>query len=81
MYPKNGRIDSVSATRGGRVNKTFTYDKALLCTPQQRRRYVSNETLNNVSVERYQDISVVCVDDDVLRGRNNYVPLVCFYNV
>ena len=28
-----------------------------LCTSQQRRRYVSNETPNDVSMERHQDIS------------------------
>ena len=47
-----------------------------LCTSQQRRRYVSNETLNDVSVERRQDISVVCFHnvlleccEDISRGR------------
>ena len=49
-----------------------------LCTSQWRRRYVSNETPNNVSVERRQDVSVVRLHevlfvchDDVSRGRNN----------
>ena len=52
-----------------------------LCTSQRRRRYVSNETPNNVSVERCQDISVVglfnvllvCCDD-VSWGRNTTSP-------
>ena len=34
-----------------------------LCTSQWRRRYVSNETPNNVSVERRQDVSVVRLHD------------------
>ena len=38
-----------------------------LCTSQQRRRYVSNETPNYVSVVHHQDISVI---------RFNVVPLV-----
>ena len=50
---------------------------------QWRRRYVSNETPNDVSVESRQDVSVVRLHyvllelrDDVLRGRNNDVPSV-----
>ena len=49
-----------------------------LCTSQRRRRYVSNETPNDVSMERHQDVSVVRLRDillerrdDVSRGRNN----------
>ena len=42
-----------------------------LCTSQQRRRYVSNETPYDVSVVRHQDISVVCIHD---------VPLVSLYD-
>ena len=51
-----------------------------LCTSQRRRRYVSNETPNDVSVERRQDVSVVRLHDvllvccdDVSRGRNDDV--------
>ena len=52
-----------------------------LWTSQQRRRYISNKTPSDVSVERCQDFSVVRLHgillercDDVLRGRNNDVP-------
>ena len=34
-----------------------------LSTSQRRRRYVSNETLNDVSMELRQDVSVVCLHD------------------
>ena len=54
-----------------------------LRTSQGRRRYVSNETPNDISVERHQDISVLILHDillerrdDVSRGRNNGVPSV-----
>ena len=47
-------------------------------TSQWRRRYVSNETPNDVSMERCQDVSVVRLYDvllerhnDVSKGRNN----------
>ena len=50
---------------------------------QRRRRYVSNETPNDVSVEPLEDVSVVRLRDillecrdDILRGRNNDVPSV-----
>ena len=49
-----------------------------LCTSQRRRRYVSNETPNDVSMERRQDVSVVRLCDvllerhnDVSKGRKN----------
>ena len=55
---------------------------------QRRRRYVSNETPNDVSVERRQNVSVVLLHDvllerrdHVLRGRNNDVPSVRLHNV
>ena len=54
-----------------------------LCTQQQRLRNVSNETPNNVSLERRQDVSVVDFHDvllerrdNVLKGHNNDVPSV-----
>ena len=54
-----------------------------LCTSQQRCSYVSNETPNDVLIERCQDVSVVRLHDillerrdDVSRGRNNDVSLV-----
>ena len=34
-----------------------------LCRSQWRRRYVSNEKLNDLSVERRQDVSVVRLHD------------------
>ena len=59
-----------------------------LCTSQRRRRYVSNESPNDVSVERCQDVSVVRLHnvllvccDDVSRRRNNDVPSVRLDNV
>ena len=49
-----------------------------LCTSQRRHRYVSNETPNDVSVERRQNVSVVrlhCVNlechDEVSKRRND----------
>ena len=58
------------------------------CTSQQCRRYVSNETPNDVSEERCLDVSVVHLydvlferRDDVLRGRNNDVPSVSLHDV
>ena len=59
-----------------------------LCTLQWRRRYVSNETPNNVSMERRQDVSMVCLHDILLercdgasKGRNNDVSSVRFRDV
>ena len=55
---------------------------------QRRRRYVPNETPNDVSKERCQDISVVRLHDallerrnDVSKGRNNDVPSVRLHDV
>ena len=52
-----------------------------LCTSQRHRRYVSNETPNDVSMERRQDVSVVRLHDvllerhnNVSKGRNNNAP-------
>ena len=51
-----------------------------LCTSQRRRSYVLNETPNDVSMERRQDVSVVRLHhillerrEDISRGRNNGV--------
>ena len=59
-----------------------------LCTSQQCRRYFSNETPNDVLVERCLDVSVVHLydvlfepRDDVLRGRNNNVPSVSLHDI
>ena len=59
-----------------------------LCTSQQHRRYISNETPNNVSVERRQDASVVRLHNillvccgDVSWGRNDDVPSVRLHDV
>ena len=59
-----------------------------LCTSQRRRRYVSNETPNDVSLERRQHVSVVRLrdillerHDNVSRGRNNDVPSVRLLDV
>ena len=52
-----------------------------LCTSQWRRRYVSNETPSDASIERHQDVSVVHLYDVLLErhnddwnGRNNDAP-------
>ena len=59
-----------------------------LCTSQRRRRYVSNETPNDVSMERRQDVSVVRLYDvllerhnDVSKGRNNDAPSLRLHDV
>ena len=59
-----------------------------LCTSQRRRRYVSNETPNDVPVERRQDVSVVRLQDvllvcrdDVSMGCNDVVPSVRLLDV
>ena len=66
-------IQPVIRLRGGLV-------ATLLCTSQWRRRYVPNETPNDVLVERRQGVSVVRLYDvvlehcdDVLKGRSNDV--------
>ena len=55
---------------------------------QWRRRYVSNETPNDVSIERRQDVSVVCLhgvflerQNDISKGRNNDAPSLSLHNV
>ena len=59
-----------------------------LCTSQRRCRHVSNETPNDVSMERRQDVSVVRLHNDLLerrdgvsRGRNNNVPSIRLHDV
>ena len=59
-----------------------------LCTSQRRRRYVSNETPNDVLMERRQDVSVVRLYDvllvrhnDVSKGGNNDAPLLRLHDV
>ena len=47
-------------------------DMSLYVPATSQVRYISNETPNNVSVERRQDVSVVCIHD---------VPLVRFCDV
>ena len=61
---------------------------ASLYTSQQRRRYVSNETPNDVPVECHQDVPVVRLHNVLLeccgnisRGCNDDVPSVGFHNV
>ena len=62
--------------------------KTSLCTSQRRRRYVSNETPNDIPVERRQDVSVVRLHDVLLvcrdhvsRGRNDDVSSVRLHDV
>ena len=59
-----------------------------LCTSQWRRRYVSNETPNDVSVGHCQDVSVVCLKqvsnetpNDVSVVRHKDVSVVRLHNV
>ena len=59
-----------------------------LCASQQRCRYFSNETPNDVLMERRQDVSVVRLRDilsqhrdDVSRGRNSDVSSVRLHDV
>ena len=59
-----------------------------LCTSQWRRRYVSNETPNDVSMELPQDVLVVRLYDvllkrhnDVSKGRNNDAPSLRLHDV
>ena len=58
-----------------------------LCTSQRRRRYVSNETPNDVSMERRQDVSVVRLyvllerHNDVSKGCNNDAPSLRLHDV
>ena len=59
-----------------------------LCTSQWRRRYVSNETPNDVSMERREDVSMVRLHDvllerhnDVSKWRNNDVPSLRLHDV
>ena len=70
--------------RGGHEDVVATS----FCPSQRRRRYVSNETPNDVSVKRRQDVPVVRLQDvikercdNVSRVRNNQVPLVRLHDV
>ena len=51
-----------------------------LCTSQRRRRYVSNETPNDVSVVCLHDVLLEC-RGNVSRGRNEDVPSVRIHEV
>ena len=59
-----------------------------LCTSQWCRRYVSNETPNDVSIERREDVSMVRLHDvllerhnNVSKWRNNNVPSLRLHDV
>ena len=59
-----------------------------LCMSQRRHRYAPNETPNNVSMERRQDVSVVRLHDvllerhnDVSKGRNSDAPSLRLHDV
>ena len=59
-----------------------------LCTSQRRRSYVPNETPNDISMERRQDVSVVRLHDvllerhnDVSKGCNNDAPSLRLHDV
>ena len=75
-------ISHLALRRPGGVTTTS------LCSSQRRRRHVPNETPNNVSMQRHEDVSVVRLHDvllqsrnDVSKGRNNDVPSVRFHDV
>ena len=51
-----------------------------LCTSQWRRRYVSNETPNDVSMERREDV-LLERHNDVSKGRNNDAPSLRLHDV
>ena len=70
-------INSISHPATRRRDDVVT---ASLCTSQQRLRYASNETPNDVSVLRLHDVLLVC-HDDVSRERNDNVPSVCLHDV
>ena len=53
---------------------------ASLYTSQQRRRYVSNETPNDVPVVRLHNVLLECCGN-ISRGCNDDVPSVGFHNV
>ena len=81
MHSENETTHPTTRRRGDVVT-TF------LCTSQWRRRYVSNETPNNVSVERRENMSVVGLRgvllicrDDVSWERNDDVPSVRLHDV
>ena len=70
------------------IRRRGDFVTTFLCTSQRHRRYVSNETPNDVSVERRQEVSVVRLHnvllercDNVLRGRNNDVSSVRLHDV
>ena len=76
-------IPSHPATRGHDDVTTTSF-----CTSQRRRRYVKNETPNDVLMERREGVSVVHLHDillerrdDVSRGRNNNVSSVRLHDV
>ena len=59
-----------------------------LCTSQRRRRYVSNETPNDVSMECREDVSMVRLHNvllerhnNVSKWRNNDVPSLRLHDV
>ena len=59
-----------------------------LCTYQWRHSYIPNETPNDISVERRQDVSMVLLHDvllvcrdDVSWGRNDDVPSIRLHDV
>ena len=50
------------------------------CPSQQRRRYVLNQTPNDVSLERCQEVSVLRLQD-IIKVRRDNVPLARLHDV
>ena len=74
-------IFSLGLVNHSYFTKFFEPCTASLCTSQQRRRYVSNETSKDTSIENCQKVSVVRLNDvllercdEVSRKCNNDVP-------
>ena len=70
------------------VHSTPPGNKDVVATSQRRRGYVSNETPNNVSMKRRQDVSVVRfynvlleLHNDVSKGRNSDAPSLRLHDV
>ena len=85
---KDGYIDDNIEASHPATRRCGSVITTSLCTSQRRRRYVSNETTNDVSVERRQDVSVVRLHnvllvccDYVSRERNDDVPSVRLHDV
>ena len=81
------RLYNVLLERHNDVSKGRNNDVPTIMSPRHLKQ-VSNETLNNLSMERRQDVSVVHLQDvllerhnDVSKGRNNNAPSLHLHDV